>query len=518
MTGQPLAQQLLAALVSQWRIMLAVLPGLALTMLHSTSLVLPKADFIDALDSDHYRIQWITGAYLVGSATGMALTRFLGERLGLRWTYLLAIALFAAGSGLSASAVEVIWMTPPRLLQGFGNGLLISTGMVLIWRAFPVQKELAMALYGMAVYVPALAGAPLGGWLTTWGSWRWIFWLNLPLGCLIAVFAARLLPADRPALPQPGKFDWFGLGLLLSWIIPLNVVLDLGQYWGWLNSPFFVPWFSALVLGLTAFTAWGVFSARPLIDLRPLGVRHFALGLGIKVLFSINLYLLIGLLSGYMINLRGYQWWQGSLVLLPAVVTMLIGLVLGTGFGTDANRKARLLLGLMLMAAATWGVSRLDVYTARGWQALHLAMWGVGAGLTCGPALLTTFEGLSTEQTLRTAGIFNVMRSLPTFAALGLLTTLLVQRTDTNFDWLRLKIRPERPVVAESLRQPAAYFLDHGSGRGQAGKQAHAMMGRWVHANSRAYALQDVLGMLAGVPAVGCVLVLFVRIKHQPPG
>lgn len=514
MTSPTLARQLLATLLGQWRIMLAVLPGLALTMLHSTALVLPKADFIDALDSDHYRIQWITGAYLVGSATGMALTRFLGERLGLKSTYLLAIILFVVGSILSAPATQVIWMTPPRLVQGFGNGLLISTGMVLIWRSFPVHKDLAMALYGMAVYVPALAGAPLGGLLTTIGSWRWIFFMNLPLGGGIGLLAFVLLPPDRPVQPQPGRFDWLGLGLLLSWIIPLNVVLDLGQYWSWFASPFFVPWFVILSIGLTAFTAWGVYAAHPLIDLRPLGVKHFALGLGIKVLFSINLYLLIGLLAGYMINLRGYQWWQGSLVLLPAVLTMLFGIIVGTTFGTDENRKLRMLMGLTLMALGTWGLSWVDVYTAKGWQAVHLAVWGLGAGLTCGPALLTTFEGLSTEQTLRTAGIFNVMRSLPTFAALGLLSTLLVQRTDTNFDWLRQKIRPERPLVAESLRNPAAYFVDRGSGSGQARKQAHALLGKWVHANSRAYALQDILGLLACVPAAGLVLVLFVRVKR----
>jgi DHA2 family multidrug resistance protein len=300
--------------------------------------------------------------------------------------------------------------------------------------------------------------------------------------------------------------------------VTLSVVLDLGQYWGWLASPFFVPWFAGLLLSLAAFVAWGVGAREPLINLRPLGVRHFTLGLGIKVAFSINLYVLAALLSGYMIGLRGYQWWQGSLVLLPALAGMFVGLLVGTFWGTDGNRKARMFLGLALMALGTALLSVIDLYTAKGWQAVHTGVWGAGAGLVAGPALLTTFEGLSTEQTLRTAGVFNILRSLPVFIAGGILGTLLTQHTDVQFDVLRQNIRYNRPVVSESIRGPESYFLRQGSQRALAGKQAHAALGRWVHANARAFALQDILQLLALVPAAGLVLVLLVRVPAGGAG
>jgi DHA2 family multidrug resistance protein len=149
-------------------------------VLHSTILDLPRAEAIDALDSDRSRIQWIFASYLVGSATGMAMTQFLGSRIGLRASYLLALGLFTAAGSACGAMSEVVWLTPLRLLQGFGTGLLISTGMVLLWRAYPRRRGFAMALYGMAVYVPALAGAPLGGFLTAWFSWRVIFLVNPP--------------------------------------------------------------------------------------------------------------------------------------------------------------------------------------------------------------------------------------------------------------------------------------------------------------------------------------------------
>jgi DHA2 family multidrug resistance protein len=366
----------------------------------------------------------------------------------------------------------------------------------------------------MAVYLPALAGAPLGGLLTAWATWRLIFLINLPLGSAIAATAWTLLPPDRPATAG-GSFDWLGLALLVAVVVPLNVTLDMGQYWGWLASPYFVPWLAALVTGLILFVSWGVLADAPLIGLRPLAVRHFALGLGIKVLFSINLYLMVGLLSGYMINLRGYQWWQGSLVLLPGLLTMLLGVLVGTWLGTDGNRKLRMFGGLSLMALATWQLSTVDVYTAKGWQALMTAVWGLGAGVVCGPALLTTFEGLSNEATLQTAGVFNIMRSLPTFVAAGLLATLLTQRTDTNFDWLRLNMRDERPVVVESLRGPADHFVNRGSGDATAAKQSHALLGQWTHANARGLAFRDVFQMLTLAPLFGLVLVLMLRIPPR---
>jgi len=516
-THASLARDLWQTLRGQWRLMLAVLPGLALTMLPSAALDLPRADVIAALDSDRYRIQWIFGSYIVGSATGMALTQFVGSRIGLRAAYLLALGLFTAATTACGAVSGVVDLAPLRLLQGLGTGLLISTGMVLLWRAYPARRGLAMALYGMAVYVPALAGAPLAGFLTANSSWRLIFLLNLPLGVLVGALAWHLLSADRPAPATASRMDWVGLVLLLSWIIPLNVVLDLGQYWGWLTSRILVSWLACLLVAFPAFVLWGVCRTRPLVDLRVLARPEFGLGLAIKILFSVNLYVLVGLLSGYMIQLRGYQWWQGGLVLLPAVATMLLGILAGTVVGNDGNRRLRMGAGLSLMCLAVALLARVDVYTAKESQAACVALWGFGAGLVAGPALLTTFEGLSDKEILRTAGVFNVCRSLPVFVVSGLLAVLLTQRTDVHFDYLRQTVQDNQPAVAETLRNTESHFVERGSPAGTATRQAHATLGGWTKAKARASAVRDVLLMLALAPALGLVLVLFVPIRGTRP-
>jgi MFS transporter, DHA2 family, multidrug resistance protein len=512
------ASQIAAAIRGRWPFLLAVLPGLVTTSLHSTMLVVPKADFIDALDSDRYRVLWITGAYMVGTSAGMATTRFLGSRLGLRRAFLVGLICFTLGATMCGLISTVIWMTPVRCLQGYGNGLIISVGMVLFWRAFPHDRGLAMALYAMAIYAPELAGASVGGMLTTLLSWRLMFFLMFPLGCLAAVAAWWFLPHDEAA-ETPASLDFLGLALLLSWIVTMSVVLDMGQYWGWTASPDFVPWFAAFLVCFGGFIAWGTLAPQPLINLRALAVRSFALGIGIKVLFTISLEVLVRLLANYMVNLRGYQWWQAGLVVAPALVTMVLGISAGLLLGTSRNRKVRMALGLTLMAGATAAFTTLDLYTAKGVQAAFMALWGTGAGLMVGPALLTAFEGLTTEQTLRSAGVFNILRVLPAFAIGAVLTVFLTQNTDAQFDVLRQNIRYNRPIVAEAYRQPERHFMARGSPQAAVGKQAQLALGQWVHANARAFAFQTIFQYLALVPVLGLLLVLFVRVPGSgaPP-
>jgi DHA2 family multidrug resistance protein len=369
-----------------------------------------------------------------------------------------------------------------------------------------------MAAYGGAVYLAALAGAVVGGLVTYYTSWRWVFYLNLPVG--LAVFAAgrRLLAPDRLLTPGPVPFDFVGLFFFLATVVSLVVVLDMGQYWGWATSPFFVPWLAALVLSGSAFVLWGVLAREPVINLRVCGVRNCGLGLAIKALFTVNLYALVAALSAYMIELRGYQWWQGALVVLPALAGLAATMLLGVRFGGAGGRKARMLAGFAVMAAATWWISSVDLYTDKRWLAAALGVWGAGAGLVVVPALLTIFEGLTPEETAHAAGLYNCTRLLPAVAVVTvLMLTLLQQRADTYFDTLRKDITYNRPVVSQTTRHVTRHFADRGGSAATSRKQAHALLSRWVHANARAYAFGAILKVLTIAPVLGAALVLFVR-------
>lgn len=488
------------------RVLLGALPGALLVMLHYAMLALPRADIIDALDSDHYRIQWIMGSYLLGGAVGLGLTRYVAGRFGLRHTLVGAVLLFGGAATVCGLQSEVISMAPWRLLQGVGAGLTLSGSMAVLFRAFAERRPTAMAVYGSGVFLAALSGAVLAGLITYAFSWRGIFLLNLPFAPLAAWLAWRELPADRPAPAARVRFDWLGFGLFLATVATLIIVLDTGQYWGWLTSPFFVPWLAAFVFFAVAFALRGLLAAEPFIDLRLFGLRNFALGIILKAIFSSNLYALLVLLSLYMINLRHYQWWQGALVLLPAAVAFAVTQGLAE---KERGGRARMLVGFAVMAMATGLLANVDLYTDKRWLAAFLGLWGAGAGLAIVPVMRTIFDGLTDVQTLHCAGIYNMMRMLPEYIALSLLATLLVQGSDVQFNRLRQDITYNRPQVERTNAHLDRHFSERGSSRAVSQQQARALLGRWVHVNARAYAFQQVLAYLA-LATAGAVLVICV--------
>jgi DHA2 family multidrug resistance protein len=255
---------------------------------------------------------------------------------------------------------------------------------------------------------------------------------------------------------------------------------------------------------------WGTLARQPLIDLRPLGERNFGLGLVVKALFSVDLFVLVALLSSYMIGARGYQWWQGGLVFLPALVAMGAAMLAGARFGRDRDRKLRIFAGLAVMSAVTWRLGAVDLYTSKVWIAGWLAVWGAGAGLAIGPTMLTVFAGLPPDTLAHAAGVFNIFRSLPVFAVGSLLVVLLTVRQDTHFDRLRLRITHDRPLVAATRANVARHVAARGGGAASAA-QSRALLARWVRANAGAFALGDVLRVLALVTASSLLLVPALR-------
>jgi len=572
-SGPSLAGHELRLVEARWRWVAMVLPGVALTALHGTALDLPRADLVDAMDSDRYRVYWIIGAYLFGAATGMAMTGFWSGRLGLRGCYLRSLLLFTLASSACGLAGTEAQMAPLRLAAGYGAGLVISSAMVLLWQEFPEDKELAMALYGMGLYLASVLGSSLGGFLVHAFSWRALFLANLPAGLLIFFLGRRvhraapeepgspwkesngagrskgarcmacetlrsetyfstsqrrrlsgtqqMVPFQRPAR-RPGPFDLTGFLLFAGWVLCMIVVVVMGNEWGWFCSPAFTSWFLALAAVFAGFTAWGILSPRALISLRPLAERNFGLGLCLKALFAVNLYPLLGLLSSYMILLRGYQWWQGALVFLPGFFSMLAAMLAGARWGRDRDRKARMFLGMLGMALMTWHMgSHADLYWSKARLALAFFLWAACAGLVVGPAMLTIFYRFPAGRMAYAAGVFNIFRTLPAFAVGCLLLTLLTRVSDARFDRLRQDITRHRPLVVETHQRMASHFSARGSGQAREENQARALMARWVQANAQALAYRAVLKRLALITAAGALLALWLhpphRVGRKPP-
>ena len=275
-------------------------------------------------------------------------------------------------------------------------------------------------------------------------------------------------------------------------------------------------WLAGLVVFAAGFVIWGIVMPTPLISLRPLARPQYAGALLVKIIYSINIYALIDPLSNYMIRLRGYQWLQGSVVLLSALVFMLAAVCAGLRLGNPANRKARLVIGLIVMTVATWQLSALDLYTSKAWIGLLVAVWGAGVGLAAVPVMMPLFEGLTQEQAFSTAGIFNITRFLPAFIIGATLSILLSRTADAEVDRLRLRVTHNRPALSATVAHMKSEFTTRNHRANGQDKQTQAVLGAWVRTNARASAFQSVLRYLAWMTAAGTVLALLVPTVGRP--
>jgi MFS family permease len=489
----------------------ALLPGLLLLMVNATLLNLPMREVTNGLDSDRYRVLWIVLAYGVAYTFGCMMTGLFAGQVGLSRTFWGSLVVFGLFGMLSGLASDTTIMTPLRIVQGFAKGVGLTAAMVILWKRFPGQVPVWMALYGVIAFSGALLGVPFGGAVTHWLSWRWLFLIQLPLGVLAALVAALLLPDDRPAARQPLRVDVLGMVLTLGWLSCLLVAVGLAHFWGWLDSAQVLLWLVGFVLFFLAFLGWGALLSAPAIPTRILAVPRYVVALLTLDLYAINLYGVLALLSGYLIDQRGYQWHQGGGVLLSALPPMLAGVAVFVFAGHRLGRRVCLFAGLGVMALATQWLAAVDLYTPGYTLAAALALWSLGVGVATVPAMAGLFDGLASDQVFQQTGIFNLNRFAPAVVASLLMGALVARSADEHADRLRLAISPNRPAVALMLRHAEEEVHGRTGLTNGAAAQARLALGRWVRLNARAFGVQTVLHYLALFTVVGLPLALLAR-------
>jgi DHA2 family multidrug resistance protein len=408
--------------------------------------------------------EWVITSYLAANATILPISGWLSARLGRRNYFMLSIGIFTISSGLCGIATSLNQLIFFRVLQGLAGGGLQPSSQAVLIDSFPREKQgAAMTVFGIAALLAPVVGPTLGGYLTDNYNWRWIFYINLPVGTLALVACYFLLDdpsylkAERKELlKQPLNFDYIGFGLLALTMSSWEIALSKGQQWDWLGDPFWRVQTLVVIfvgaLGLLIFRELRI--SNPVVNFRPLAERNFAACCIIIFCAYAALYGSSTSLPALLQTLFGYDAYHSGLVLSPSGISSIaVLIVVGTLLGRGLDARWPIAVGLLVLGgAAYWtSLSTLDIGP---WQVIWPRVMLIG-GLSMIFAPLNVAAYLYTPRRLRAAavGLLALLRNEG--GSVGTSMAQTIQERREQFHTLRLGefLDPLNPAVTSFVRQ-----------------------------------------------------------------
>ena len=510
------------ATANPWIIAAAVIVPTFMEVLDTTITVVALRYIAGGLSATVDDGEWVITSYLAANAIVLPITGWLSAHLGRRNYFLLSIGVFTFASGLCGMANSLDQLILFRVLQGLAGGGLQPSSQGVLLDAFPVQKQgIAMTLFGLAALLAPVVGPTLGGWITDSYSWRWVFYINVPVG-LFALAACYALLRDPDYITQqrlelraqPLRFDVLGLSLLVVVIVSWEVFLSKGQEWDWFGDPFWrAQTLAILFIGeLVALIIWELRHPNPVVNFRPLRERNFALGcLVIFCAFAV-LYAASTSLPGLLQSLFGYDALTAGLVMSPAGLFAVIAMpFVGQALGRGVDARWLVAAGLLVMAGGNYWMSQMNLDISPSQVVWPRVMLVLGLSMCFAPVNVAAY--LYTPPLLRGAavGLFSLLRNEGGSVGTSMAQTIHERRD--QFHVLRLG------ETLDSLNATVVSFLDQVRGMllQQAGDPSASQQLAWEtlenlrQQQASALAYFDVFFLLASVTLLLVPMLLLMK-------
>jgi DHA2 family multidrug resistance protein len=392
-------------------------------------------------------VTWVLTSYLVANAIIIPISGWLATVFGRKRYLLFSISLFTISSLACGAAPSLKFLVLARIFQGLGGGGLQPLSQAILFETFPVVEHgLAMAVFGMGVVMAPILGPVVGGWITDTWSWRWVFYINLPIG-ILALTLVIFFIHDPPYLRKKTfRIDTWGLMLLIVGIGCLQIVLDKGEREDWFASGFILYMSIIAVVALVLFVIVELKTEHPVVNLRAFRDRSFAAG-------NITMFAGFGCMFGSFVLLPLYAQklmnytalWAGFVLAPGGMMSFIIMPIAGMLLKRGVNPRNLLALGLTVMAYAIWLMSGFNLeagFFAIAWPRM---LQGFGLGLFFVPLTTATFMYIPKEETGNASAIFNLLRNLGGSFGVAISTTILAQRSQFHQNFLVENITPFEP-------------------------------------------------------------------------
>ncbi|OIQ94536.1 multidrug export protein EmrB [mine drainage metagenome] len=393
------------------------------------------------------QITWVLTSYIVAAAIATPLTGWLAGRYGRKKVFLISVAGFTVASALCGMAGSLGQIVLFRLLQGLCGAALVPLSQAVLLDINPPEKHgSAMAVWGAGIMVGPILGPALGGWLTDNYNWRWVFYINLPVGILAFLGIAAFIHEHRrdDALP----FDFFGFGTLSLGVGALQMLLDRGELKGWFGSN--EIWIEA-ILSLLGFYLFIVHTATSrhitFLNRTLLKDRNFVTGVIFIFFVGIILYATLALLPPMLQGLFAYPVTTTGLVTAPRGLGTMIAMILVGRMLGKVNIRLILFGGLSMTAFSLWQMTRFDLSMGMAPVIISGLSQGFGLGFVFVPLSTVSFATIAHH--LRTDGtaIFSLMRNIGSSIGISIVEALLTENTQVSHANLVEHLRPDNPLA-----------------------------------------------------------------------
>jgi MFS transporter, DHA2 family, multidrug resistance protein len=432
-------------------ITLAVMSATLIQVLDTTIVNVALPHMAGELGATTEQISWVLTSYLVSSAIVMPLTGYFADTRGRKRFLLICISGFVAASALCGIAQNLVQIVGFRLLQGVFGAALVPLSQAIMTDAYPPEdRGKAMAIWGLGVMVGPVLGPTLGGWLTDVASWRWTFYINVPIGALSFFLASQYVPAGET---RERRMDWTGLALLGSGVAGLQYMLDRGTSQDWFAANDIRVSALLAVGGLAGFAWWSLrLGPRALFDLRIFGDRNFAMACGVMLAMGLGLFGGLVLQPILLEGLLGYPIVTTGLVMAPrGMATAIAMIVVGRLVG---KHDARVLvgMGMLLSAAGSWAMTGYSLEVTTFWIIWPAFLQGLGLGLIFVPLSTIAYATMERARIPEAAGIYSLVRTIGAAAGISVVTTLMTRQAQVIWNELGAHVTRFNPALIEYLR------------------------------------------------------------------
>jgi MFS transporter, DHA2 family, multidrug resistance protein len=507
--------------VNPWTIAVVVAMAAFMEVLDTSIANVALPYMAGTLGASNDESTWILTSYLVSNAIVLPISGWFAGVFGRKRFFMICLTIFTLSSLLCGIAPSLGAIILFRVLQGAGGGGLQPMAQAILADSFPPEKRgVAFAVYGITTIIAPTIGPTLGGWITDNYSWRWIFFINLPVGILALFLVFRLLedpPWVKRAKGAGIRIDYIGVALLTLGVGALQVVLDKGQEDDWFGSNFILTLAITAAVSLISLVIWEWFHKEPIVDVRMYRNANFLGANFMMFVLGIMLFSSLVMMPQFLQTLLGYTAESAGLVLSGGGLVLLFIMPI---VGTLASKvQARYIIAcgwLALSLAMFYTTQRLSLDISFGFASWLRIVQVVGLGFLFVPINLASYVGMPPEKSNNVAGLVNFMRNIGSSIGTSMVTTLIARRSQVRQVYLGANLSPAHPPFNQAVTVLAARLNTAGLDANLAMQQAQARVNAQLVTQAATLAYIDTFWVLC----VGAALMFFLSfaLKRNTPG